>query len=91
MSETSTLAPRMGRKRIPPKGKPKTPREKLAARLRELAGETPATVLAESWGCSPQAVRKWLAGDTIPDLKYWPKIAATFGLKDYREILPESV
>lgn len=91
MNTETTLAPRMGRKRIPPKGKPKTPREKLAARLRLLAGDRSSIELAKEWKVTSQAVRKWLSGQTVPDLKYWPKIAATFGIKDYRHILPESL
>lgn len=79
------------RKRDPVRKKPKTAREKFAARLRELAGDRTSVELAKEWGVSGGAVRQWLRGDTIPDIDHWVKIASYFGFSDYREMLPENL
>lgn len=79
----------VGRKRVAPKGRPKTLRQKLAARLRDLAGERPAHEIAASVGVSTNTVLKWLKAENSPDLEYWPDLAAALGLKDYRDLLPK--
>jgi hypothetical protein len=84
----SIVSRSVGRKRVAPKGKPKTLREKLAARLRDLAGERPAHEIAASVGVSVNTVLKWLKAENSPDLEYWPKLAASLGLSDYRDLLP---
>ncbi len=78
----------MGKVRHVPTGKPKSPREKFAARLRELLGDRPASFLADAVGVKPDAVLKWLRGANTPDLDYWPKLAKAFGLNDWRDLLP---
>lgn len=78
----------MGKVRHVPTGKPRTPRERFAARLRELVGNRPASFLADAIGVKPDTVLKWLRGDNTPDLDYWPDIAKALGLKDWRELLP---
>lgn len=84
---TATMG-RVGRKRIPPAGRPKTLREKLAARLRKLAGTRPAHEIAAKVGVSVNTVLKWLKAENTPDLEYWPDLAAALGLDDYRDLLP---
>jgi transcriptional regulator with XRE-family HTH domain len=79
----------VGRKRRDPPGKPKTLREKLAARLRTLAKDRPAHEIADKVGVSVNTVLKWLRAENSPDLEYWPKLADALGLKDYRELLPD--
>jgi transcriptional regulator with XRE-family HTH domain len=78
----------VGRKRVAPEGRPTTLREKLAARLRKLAGDRPAHEIAEKVGVSVNTVLKWLKAENSPDLEYWPKLAAALGLDDYRDLLP---
>lgn len=78
----------MGKTRHVPTGKPKTPRERFAARLRELAGERPASAIAEAMGVTTDTVLKWLRGDRTPDLDLWPNLAKTLGVKDPRDLLP---
>jgi len=80
----------MGKKRSATKKQPKTPRQQFAARLKELAGERPASHFAPLWGCNPDAVLKYLRGDRTPKLDMWPKIAASFGLKNWQDLLPPS-
>lgn len=78
----------VGRKRTakPPKTLSNAER-KFALRLSELIGDN-APAVAEKVGVSSDAVRKWCAGDSVPSLDKWPKIAAAVGLKDYRDLLP---
>ena len=81
----------MGRKRATQKPiKPKTLKQAFSARLRELAKDTPASDIAEHVGATPDAVLKWLRGDSFPDIDRWPTIALYFGFADYREMLPKS-
>lgn len=78
----------MGKKRTTGKKPPKTPRQQFAARLKELAGERPASYYAPLWGCKPDAVLKYMRGDRTPKLDMWPKIAASFGLENWQDLLP---
>lgn len=77
------------RKRVPISDKPTTPREQFAARLRELAGDKTAAVLAEEWGYSPDAVLKFLRGDKLPEMNRWPEIAEALGLSSWLDLLPK--
>jgi transcriptional regulator with XRE-family HTH domain len=86
--EPSSKRAKVGKTRHVPTGKPKTPRERFAARLRELLGDRPASFLADAVGVKPDAVLKWLRGANTPDLDYWPKLAKAFGLDDWRDLLP---
>jgi hypothetical protein len=86
--EPSSKGPKVGKTRHVPTGKPKTPREKFAARLRELAGSRPASEIATAMDLTPDTVLKWLRGDRTPDLDLWPDLAKVLGLKDPRDLLP---
>lgn len=78
---------KVGRKRTtkPPKTLSQVER-RFALRLSELIGDD-AVEVAKKIGVSSDAVRKWCAGDTVPSLDKWPKIAAAVGLKHHRELL----
>lgn len=78
---------KVGRKRTakPPKTLSAIER-RFALRLSELVGDNAVDVAAKI-GVSPDAVRKWCAGDTVPSLDKWPKIAAAVGLKQAAELL----
>lgn len=79
--------PRVGRKRTAKPSKELSPVErKFALKLSALIGDD-AVEVAKKIGVSPDAVRKWCAGDTVPSLDKWPKIAAAVGLKHHRELL----
>lgn len=83
----SKKVPKVGRKRTTKPPKTLSPVErKFALRLSELIGDNAVSV-AEKVGVSSDAVRKWCAGDTVPSLDRWPKIAAAVGLKHHRELL----
>lgn len=83
----SKQVPKVGRKRTtkPPKTLSAVER-KFALRLSALIGDD-AVEVAKKLGVSPDAVRKWCGGDTVPSLDKWPKIAAAVGLKHHRELL----
>lgn len=85
----SQKGPTVGKVRHVPTGKPKTPREKFAANLRELAGNRPASEIAEAMGVTPDTVLKWLRGDRTPDLDLWPELAKVLKLDDPRDLLPK--
>ena len=87
MAATMTKVKRVGRKRKPFTGKPKTPSDKFAVRLGALVGDD-AQRVASDVGVSYDAVLKWCRGDNIPDLDRWPALAKSLGLKDWRELLP---
>ena len=78
----------VGRKRQRPDIKQDTVRHKFAHRLHDLAGGRTYAQIAEVCGTSTETVSKWFAGENLPDLDYWPKLAKALGLKDYRELLP---
>ena len=87
----STKGGAVGRKRTRPNFKRPTIRERFALRLHDLAdaaGSPTYDRIAESVGVSKIAVAKWFSGDRFPDLEHLPKLAAVFGLKDYRELFP---
>lgn len=70
----------VGRKRLPLKGKGKTPREIFARRLNQLWGDRTAAELADRCGVSPETASKWLQGATIPELDSWPTLARALGI-----------
>lgn len=78
----------VGRKRIPPKFKPNTPRRKFAHRLHALAGKRTLGEIADAVGVEVVTVSKWFRGDNLPDIDHWPKLALALGLKDWRDLLP---
>lgn len=78
----------VGRKRIRPSFKPNTVRRKFAHRLHDLADGLTYADIAKVCGTSTETVSKWFAGENLPDLEYWPKLAKALGLSDYRELLP---
>jgi transcriptional regulator with XRE-family HTH domain len=80
----------VGKKRAVTTDKPKTLKERFAANLRLLAGERPASSIADSMGVTPDTVLKWLRGDRTPDLDTWPSLAKALNLKDWRDLLPPS-
>lgn len=86
--DASNERPKVGKSRHVPTGKPKSPREKFAARLRELVGDKPASEIAKAMDLTPDTVLKWLRGDRTPDLDLWPDLAKVLGLKDPRDLLP---
>ena len=81
--------PKVGRKRTTKPPKTLSPIErKFALRLSELVGDNSVDV-AERIGVSPDAVRKWCAGRSVPSLDLWPKLAAALKLSDWRDLLPQ--
>ena len=78
----------VGRKRTrkPPKELSAVERA-FANHLAKLVGDRSKDV-AGAVGVSHDAVLKWCAGDSLPTLDRWPKIAKALGLRDYRELLP---
>jgi hypothetical protein len=78
----------MAKKRTIPKGKPRTLRQRFAARLRDLAGDRTTIDLGEAIGVNHETVRLWLRGDRLPDLDQWPALAKALGVADYRDLLP---
>lgn len=79
--------PKVGRKRTtkPPKSLSAVER-KFALRLSALIGDNSVDVAAKV-GVTPDSVRKWCAGRSVPSLDLWPKIAAAVGLSSCRELL----
>lgn len=79
--------PKVGRKRTARPPRDLSPIERrFALRLSELIGDN-AVAVADKVGVSADAVRKWCAGETVPSLDKWPKIAAALDLKHCRDLL----
>ncbi|MDE2470772.1 MAG: helix-turn-helix transcriptional regulator [Bradyrhizobium sp.] len=81
-----------GRKRQPmPKEIRRTPSGKFGARLEQLVNASGMNVkeFAAKIGKGEDSVWAYFKGKAVPHIDDWPKIAASLGLQDARELLPD--
>lgn len=85
---SNTEGRKVGRKRTRKPAKELSVIErKFATHLSGLVGDR-SNDIAKAIGVSPDAVRKWCCGESVPSLDRWPALAKALGLKDLRELLP---
>jgi AcrR family transcriptional regulator len=91
-AKNTTPRPKMGRPRVgvPPELHG-TDEAMLAEHLYSLAEKSGITSdeLAKRLGTSTRAVNLYFSGKRIPHFRDWRRIAAAFGLRDVRDLLPK--
>lgn len=88
----ATIIPRMGRKRRPQtKAIASTTAGKFGARLAYLADSRGITAveLGKKIGKTPEMVRKYYAGKSVPHINDWPRIARALSLRHPRQLFPD--